>query len=129
MQQRSRPTCSRYWYAGVLALGGAEKIGLIHLEQGGGGVGALEIAAETNELPSLAVNHGGVADALEEMNAIDDGGQEVVHAGAELVLGLRRVDLVIEAIEALPLLGGDFFAHLAGIFAGAIDAEGDRRSG
>ncbi len=41
-------------------------------------------------------------------------------------LRVRRVNLVIEAIEALPLLGGDFFAHLAGIFARRVDAIGDR---
>ena len=56
-------------------------------------------------MPALAVNHGGVADALEEVNAVDDGGQQVVDVGAELDLGVRRMDLVIEAIEALPLLG------------------------
>src|ERR1017187_9870478 len=31
-----------------------------------------------------------------------------------------------EAIEALPLLAGDLFAHLTGVFAGAVDAESDR---
>ena len=62
--------------AGVLALGRAEEFGLVDLKQGGGGVGALEVAAEADELPALAVNHGGVADALEEVNAVDDGGQQ-----------------------------------------------------
>ena len=109
----------------MLALGRAEELGLIDLEQRGGGVGALEIAAEADELPALAVNHGGVADALEEMNAVDDGGQRVVDAGAKLGLRMRRVHLVEEAVEALPLLGGDFFADLAGVFAGGVDAEGD----
>jgi hypothetical protein len=53
-----------------------EEVGLVDLKQRGGGVGALKIAAEADELPSLAVNHGGVADALEEVNAVDDGGQQ-----------------------------------------------------
>ena len=110
---------------GVLALVRVEEFLLVDLEHGGGGVGAFEIAAEADELPALAVNHGGVADALEEMNAIDDGGERVVDAGGELSLRVGRVHLVEEAIEALPLLAGDFFADLAGIFAGAVDAEGD----
>ena len=72
--------------AGVLAFGSAEEIGLVDLEQGGGGVGALEVAAETDELPALAVNHGGIADAFEQVDAVDDGSEEVVHVGAELGL-------------------------------------------
>ena len=99
---------------------------LIDLKQGGGGIGALKVAAEANELPALAMNHGCVADALEQMNAIDDGGERIVDAGAELGLRIRRVHLVKEAVEPLPLLGGDFFADLAGVFAGAVDAESNR---
>ncbi len=38
-----------------------------------------------------------------------------------------RMHQVIEAVEALPLLGGDFFADLAGVFARGIDARGDGR--
>ena len=41
------------------------------------------------------------------------------------VCSVRRVHLVVEAVEALPLLGGDFFADLAGIFARGIHAIGD----
>ena len=112
--------------AGVLALRQVEELRLIDLEQRGGGVGALQVAAEADELPALAVNHGGVADALEEMDAVDHRGQHVVDVGAELGLRVRRVHLVIEPVEPLPLLGGDFFAHLAGIFARRIHAVGDR---
>ena len=64
--------------AGVTPLRRAEQVGLIDLQQRGGGVGALEVAAQANELPALAVNHGGVADAFEEMDAVDDDGQQVV---------------------------------------------------
>ena len=52
-----------------------EEIRLVDLEHGGGGVGALEIAAQADELPTLAMNHGGIADAFEEVNSIDHGGQ------------------------------------------------------
>ena len=52
-----------------------------------------------------------------------EGSQKIVDIGTELGFGLRGVHLVIEAVEALPLLGGDFFADLAGIFAGGIDAD------
>ena len=37
------------------------------------------------------------------------------------------VDFVEEAIEALPLLGADFFADLTSVFAGEDDAGSDRR--
>ena len=62
--------------AGVLALLGIEEFLLVDLKHGGGGVGALEVAAEADELPALAVNHGGVADAFEEMDAVDDGSEQ-----------------------------------------------------
>jgi hypothetical protein len=55
------------------------------------------------------VNHGGVADALKEMDAIDDRGERLVDAGGELRLRVRRVDLVEEAVKALPVLDGNFF--------------------
>src|SRR5580693_1338786 len=64
---------------------------LIDLKQSGGGIGALKIATEADELPSLAVDHGGVTDPFEQMNAINDGRQRVVDAGAELGLGVGRV--------------------------------------
>ncbi len=67
--------------AGVLALLRMKQIRLIDLKQRGRGVGALEIAAQADELPALAVNHGGVADALEEMDAVDDRSQHIVDAG------------------------------------------------
>src|SRR5580698_5130305 len=109
----------------VLALVGIGKSRLVHLKQGGNGVGTLEIAAETNEMPSLTVKHRGVCDAFKEVDAIDDRGKSVADAGAELGLHVRRVHLVIEPIETLPLFGGDFFAHLAGVFAGSIYAVGN----
>ena len=40
---------------------------------------------------------------------------------------LRRMNLMIKPVEPLPLLGGDFLAHLAGIFARAVHAESYRR--
>src|ERR1017187_7398280 len=104
-----------------------KEIGLIDLEQRGRGVGAFEIAAQADELPALPVNHGGVADSLEEMNAVDDRGQHIIDAGAELRLHQRRVNLMIEAVEALPLLTRNFLAHLAGIFARPVDAKCYRR--
>jgi len=61
---------------------------------------------------------GGVGHTLEEMHAID---QERAELG-ELRLrrreaGRRPVNLMKEPIEALPLLGADGIANLAGILA------------
>ena len=103
-----------------------KELRLVDLEKRGRGVGALERAAEADELPTLAVNHGGVADALEQMNAVDHRRQHVAGTGGVLSLRVGRVNLVKKAIEPLPLLGGDFFAHLARIFARRADAKGDR---
>ena len=51
--------------AGVLAFRRAEQIRLIDLEQRGRCVCALKVAAQPYKLPSLAVNHGCIAYALE----------------------------------------------------------------
>ncbi len=95
------------------------------LEQCRGGIRALQVPPQSNELPSLAVNHGCVGGAFEEIDAIHDGREHFADAGTELRLSIGRVNLMKEAIDALPLLGGDFFADLAGIFARRADAEGD----
>ena len=71
-------------------------------------------------MPSLAVNHRGIADALKQMDAIDNRGEHVADVGAKLRPVCGRVHLVVQAIETLPLLGGDLFAHLARIFARAL---------
>ena len=111
--------------ARVLALSRMKKIGLINLEQRGRGVGALQVASQANELPSLPVNHSGVADALEKMNAVNDRREHIADAGGELHLRLWRMNLMEEPVESLPLLGGDFLAHLASVLARAVDAESD----
>ena len=91
--------------AGAIGLRAVEQVGLVDLQQRGRGVGPLEIAAKADELPALPVNHGGVADALEQVNAIHHRGQRVVDVGAELRLRMGRVNLVEEPVEPLPLLG------------------------
>ncbi len=58
--------------------------GLIDLEQRSDGVSALEVAAEADEVPALAVNHGGVGDAFEEVDGVNEGREDVVDVGAEL---------------------------------------------
>src|SRR5581483_12387453 len=60
------------------------------------------------------------------MDAIDHGGEHVANAGAELRLDLGRVNLVIKAIESLPLLSRNLFADLPSVFARDIDARGHR---
>ncbi len=43
---------------------------MVGLQQHGGGGGALDEAAHLDELPALAVAHGGVGDALELMDRL-----------------------------------------------------------
>ena len=110
----------------TLSLLRVEELGLVDLEQRGGGVGALKIAAEADELPALAVDHAGVGGAFEEIDAVDDRGELVVDVGGELRLRVRQMHLMVETVEALPHLSGDFFAHLAGVLARPIEAVNDR---
>ena len=68
------------------------------------------------------MKHGGVGDAFEQVDAIDDGNQQIVGVGTKLIFGIGRMNLVKEPVKTLPLLSGDFLAHLARVFPGAIDA-------
>ena len=99
-----------------------KKILLIDLEQCRGSISALQIAAKADKLPALAVDHSGVRSAFEKIDAIDNRGQRVAGTGAELRLRVRRMDLMEEPVQALPLLGGDLFAHLARVFPRRIHA-------
>ena len=98
-----------------------EEIRLKNFKQRRRSVRALKIAAQADEVPSLAVDHGGVGCAFEEIDAIDDGSKRVTEVGAELGLGVGRVHLMIEAIQALPLFGGDFFADLTRVMRAIAD--------
>src|SRR5664279_4316777 len=113
--------------AGVVSLRYAEEFRLKHLKQSGGGVCPLKVAPKANELPPLAVDHRGIAYTLEQVDAVQNRSQQVIYVGAELGLGILRMHHVIQPVETLPLLGGDFLAYLAGIFACAVDAERDGR--
>lgn len=112
--------------AGRFPLLRGEEFGLVDLEQRGRGVGALKIAAEADELPALTVDHAGIGGAFEEVDAVDDRGELVADVGSKVRLRVRQVHLVVKTVEALPHLRGDFFAHLAGVFAGSIEAINDR---
>ena len=45
---------------------------VVGVEDAGGHVGALEIFADLDEVPVLAVGHGAVGDALEKMRGVFD---------------------------------------------------------
>ena len=109
-----------------------KEIGVEGLEQHGGGGGALDEAADLDELPAFAVAHGGVGDALELVDGFHDLLEELgrfglgkeglgVHVGVHFGAG----DLEVERIEAGPHFGGDLLADVAGVFAGADEAGED----
>src|SRR3569833_508491 len=88
---------------GDLALGRMKEMSLVHIQQGSDCVCTLQVAAQPDEMPALSVDHCRVADAIEEVNGVDDGSKNVVDVRTELSFGGRCMHLVIEAIEALPL--------------------------
>src|SRR5579859_6497837 len=110
------PDLLKILVARVFAFMRTGKQRLVDLEERSDSVGAFEVASESNEVPALAMDHRCIADALEQMDGVDEGRQHIVDIGTELGFGVRRVHEMIKAVEALPLLGGDFFADLAGVF-------------
>jgi hypothetical protein len=90
---------------GPLGRRGLKQIGLIDFEQRSRGVGAFQVATQPDELPSLPMNHGGVGGAFEQIDAVGNRGQRVADAGRELRLRVRRMHLLIQPVQPLPLLG------------------------
>jgi hypothetical protein len=113
---------------------GGPEILVVGLDEDGSCRGALDVAADLDELPSLAVAHGGVGDALELVNRLHDtlqefglllgAGEQGLSVAVELVVRAR--DLEVETVEAVPLLGGDLLTDVAGVLAGGDDAGEDR---
>ena len=54
------------------SLSGGEEDEVLHVEDAGGLIGALQLAAEADELPGLVVTHGDVQDAVNEVAAHAD---------------------------------------------------------
>jgi hypothetical protein len=98
----------------------------VHGEKGSGGGGALDEAAELDELPPFAVRHRRVGDALKKVDALDHRRQELV--GARPRLRMRRITPHVEeqAVDLLPHLRADLLAHLPRVLACATDARGNR---
>src|ERR1700722_7334927 len=102
-----------------------KQVGLVNLQQGRRRISAFQVSAQPNKLPALAMDHGRVADSLEQMNAIDHRGQRIVDAGAELHLRVRRVHLVVKPVKPLPLFTRYLFANLTRVLPRSVYAERD----
>ena len=82
-------------------------------------LGALQVDAQQQEAPALAVAHGGVGGALEQVQVGDGVVQEGLAAVGE---GARRLGVghtQVDEVQPLPGLAGDLVAHLPGVFPGA----------
>jgi len=68
-------------------------------------LGALQIGAQQQEPPALAVAHGGVADALELVHAFHHLGQEFGGYAAQVRYGIERLHATLPRLAELPLGG------------------------
>ena len=103
----------------------ALEVAIVHVEQRRRRRGALDVAAQLDELPALAVRHRRVGDALEQVHAFHHRRQELVCAGAPLRLGRVAPHVEEQPVDLLPHLGADLLAHLARVLARGVDARGD----
>ena len=62
---------------------------MIDVQQLRRGGGALDVTADLDELPALAVAHGGIGDALKQMHAFVDEREEIRRAACRQVDGGR----------------------------------------
>ena len=93
-----------------------------------GGVGALEEFARLQELPTLAVGHRGIGDALERVDAIDKGSVKTYRAFPMRGPRGGALQVEIEAVEALPHFTRDLLTDGAGVFSG-MGHRGEDRAG
>ena len=94
---------------------------VVYVDQRGEHAGALDEAAELDEVPAFAVVHRGVGQALEHVRSGLYGFEEFVRRDAS---GFKQGDalhFVEEAVELLPHLGADLLADLAGVLARGHD--------
>jgi hypothetical protein len=104
------------------SFGLSPEVVVVGLKQNGCSSGALDEAADLDELPAFAVAHGGICDSVELMNGLHHHLEEFRGIGVD-VKGAS--DIEIERVEAVPLLGRDLLADMAGVFAGGNDGADD----
>ena len=124
VRERSSPIHSRYSLPSAMRSRMRPEVFVIRLQQHRRRGGALDIAAHLDELPALAVAHRGIVTPWNWCTASitccrNSVGCSVLPSARRLhrCLHLRPRDLQIEAVQPLPLLGGDLLAHLARILA------------
>ena len=96
------------------------------IEQAGGLVGALEIAAELVEGPALVAEEGALGDAGMGLAGLLDGGAQPRQVGRAHRLGGQLLQPVVEHVELRPHLDADQRAQHAGIVACRPHGEADR---
>ena len=101
---------------------------VVGAEQRGDGVAALQEAPRLDELPALRVAEGRVGEALEEVDRLLDGAEELVRLPPPDRVDGRAAHGQVEAVDLLPHLGADLLAHLARVLPRGQDA-GDHRGG
>ena len=100
----------------------------ISVQQNAEIAGPLDIFAELDKVPGLVVIHGGGGNAAKPVGPFANQAHHPHRAGIVIGSQLRASHVVKKAIQVLPHLRTDFFADLAGIFAGSADAFHNRKS-
>jgi hypothetical protein len=98
----------------------------VSFEKGSEGIGPLHIATQLDELPTFAVAHGRVSDAVKKISAFEDRQEEVVGPENPTLVGTPFDDVEIKAIELFPHAAAALFANVAKIFAPGSDARNNR---
>ena len=106
--------------ADVLAPGQQHVV--LHVEDAGGVVGALEEGAELREVEGIVAQHGVRVGAVEQQRAVLHPLEQPQVALADAPGGLERAQLEPGVVERLPHVGGQRGAHGAGVAARGLEA-------
>src|ERR1700694_3300652 len=104
---------------------GGQQEKVLHVEDAGGLVGALQLTAEPAEVPRFVVGHGGVGHAGKLMARHLHGRKQLMRLPQ--AAGVRRgIDQQIKFVELFPHCRGDDLANRARVLPGGADAGPDR---
>ena len=97
----------------------------VNVEQACDGRRAFDKSSYLDKLPAFAMIHGGIGDALHQVRALDNDGQQIQRLGLPKTSRFHAPHFVKKAVELFPHLRADLLANLPRVLARRRDAAGD----
>src|SRR5436305_4524407 len=98
----------------------------MNINQGRRCPGTLHVATNTNKIPTFIVYHGGIGDALKELDTFLDGGKEFVRSAEPHIFHTRTLHMQVEPVNLFPHLRVNLFTYLLCIITSSSNTRDNR---